>query len=74
MPFTIQPNQILTVSELEDYLKSHGVLSPKRTIRKLIEAGMNVRVGKLILGQDLLAALDKPEKTGARLNDLGASS
>jgi hypothetical protein len=59
MPFTIQENQIITTQELEDYLKDHGVLSPKRTIRKLIQAGMNIRVGKLILGSDLLAALNK---------------
>lgn len=62
MPLTIQPNQILTVQELEDYLKAHGVLSPKRTIRALVDAGLSIRVGKLIRGADLLAALDKNER------------
>ncbi len=69
MPLTIQENQIITIQELEDYLKAHGVLSPKRTIRKLIEAGMNVRVGKLILGQDLLTVLANDEGSEGASDD-----
>lgn len=64
MPLTVQPNQIITIHELEGFLKANGVLSPKRTIRKLISSGMSIRAGNLILGQDLLATLSKSPISG----------
>ena len=74
MPFSIQPNQIITIHELEDYLKAHGVLAPGRTIRKLLDSGMTIRAGKLILGHDLLIALDRTEQKKSAPTQQSAAS
>jgi len=58
MPFSIQPGHLFTIRELESQLNALGDLSPKRTIRRLVRAGMVIRAGKLVIGQDLLAALE----------------
>ena len=58
MPISVQPDHLFTVSELQSFLEANGDRSPKRTLRKLQDAGLTIRAGKLILGKDLLAALD----------------
>ena len=57
MPLSIAPESLLTVSELEAYFAENGDRAPKRTMKKLREAGLTPRGGKLILGADLLKAL-----------------